>query len=147
MLILKMITLKTSSRHMWNVMMKLTMKTFGKQRFATVMQGFVIQRTILLTILSYINSPETTEVTDTESTVISTWTGFKLVGDNIDKNLRPSFQRLNKQTILLHYLYAVADIIDFSTLSDVVPENITIDPSTFLSNHTNFEALHQKFKF
>ena len=93
-------------------------------------------------------SSETTEVTDTESTVVSTWTGFKLVGDNIDKNLRPSFQRLNKQTISLHYFhtYAVADRIDFSTLSDVVPENITIDPSTFLPNHADLEALHQEFQ-
>ena len=95
-----------------------------------------------------LHSSEATEVTDTESTVISAWNGFKLVGDNIDKNLRPSFQRLNKQTVSLHYFhtYAVADRIDFSTLSDVVPESITVNPSTFLPDYNDLEALHEEFQ-
>jgi len=41
----------------------------------------------------------------------SVWNGFKIVGDNIDKNVRPSFQRAQHQTKSLHYFnsYAVRD--------------------------------------
>lgn len=41
----------------------------------------------------------------------SCWRGFKLVGDNLDKNIRPSFQRFNNRTDSLHYFhhYALLD--------------------------------------
>ena len=49
------------------------------------------------------------------------WCGFKIVDDNFDKNFRRTFQRLDYQTISLHYfhLYAVKDRIDLNHLSDV----------------------------
>lgn len=95
-----------------------------------------------------LHSSEATKVTDTDSTLIPAWNSFKLVGDNIDKILRPSFQCLHKQTVHCTYshTYAVADRIDFSTLSDVVPESITIDTSTFLPDYSDLEALHQEFQ-
>ena len=39
------------------------------------------------------------------------WTGFKVVGDNLGKNIHPSFSRLNTKTKSLHYFhyYAVLD--------------------------------------
>ena len=51
---------------------------------------------------------------------------FKIVADNIDKNVRPSYQRINRQTVSLHYVHALAvyDRIDFLALSDVVPSSI-----------------------
>ena len=59
---------------------------------------------------------------------------YKIVGNNIDKNIRASFQRLDHQTKLLHYFYsfAVKDHIDFSTLSEVTPHYVKIEPATLL---------------
>ena len=56
--------------------------------------------------------------------IATSWTGFKLIGDNIDKNVHPSFQRLNYHTVQsLHYFHAYAclDRIDFSNLDDLSP--------------------------
>uniref|UniRef100_A0A1X7U296 DUF6589 domain-containing protein n=1 Tax=Amphimedon queenslandica TaxID=400682 RepID=A0A1X7U296_AMPQE len=48
------------------------------------------------------------------------WNGFKIVGDNIDKNIVPRDRRIDKQTSSLHcfHLYAVKDRVDFSGISD-----------------------------
>ena len=40
---------------------------------------------------------------DDESDAVLKWQGFKIVGDNIDKSFRPSYQRTNSQTISLHF--------------------------------------------
>ena len=52
--------------------------------------------------------------------MLPTWDGFKLVGDNIDKNIRPSEQRIDRQTRSLHYFhsFAVRDRVNFSNTSD-----------------------------
>ena len=54
----------------------------------------------------------------------SKWQGFKVVGDNIDKNVRRRHQTLERTTKSLHYFntYAVADRVDFSGLSESRPE-------------------------
>eukprot|EP00731_Ephydatia_muelleri_P005134 Em0002g1310a len=46
------------------------------------------------------------------------WFGFRLVGDNIDKSIKPRDMRLSNQSNLLHYfnVYAVRDRIDFHDL-------------------------------
>ena len=46
------------------------------------------------------------------------WLGFKIVIDNIDKNLRPSYQRCDNKTISMHAcnMYACLDQINFSSL-------------------------------
>ena len=51
------------------------------------------------------------------------WDGFKLVRDNIDKNIPASYQRFDPKTQSLHYfhVYAVLDRVDFSGLSDEAP--------------------------
>lgn len=51
------------------------------------------------------------------------WNGFKLVGDNIDKNYRQSFNRMDKKTTSIHYFhyYAVRDRIDLSACSEAQP--------------------------
>ncbi len=43
------------------------------------------------------------------------WSGFKIVGNNIDKNIRPSLQRLTHQTKSLRFFhsYAVKDRVNF----------------------------------
>ena len=52
------------------------------------------------------------------------WHGFKFVGDNIDRNFRPSFSRSDKTTLSLHcfHYYAVLDRVNLSLLSDVAPD-------------------------
>ena len=62
------------------------------------------------------------------------WSGFRIVGDNVDKNIRPSFQRCDRQTKSLHYFhsFAVKDRVDFQTLSDATPINPPIDSSKLL---------------
>jgi len=49
--------------------------------------------------------------------------GFKLVGDNIDKNYRRSFHHIDKNTTSIHYFhhYAVRDRIDLSGCSEALP--------------------------
>lgn len=49
--------------------------------------------------------------------------GFTIVGDNIDKNFRPSYQRQDRQTKSVHYFhsYAVKNRVDVSALSDARP--------------------------
>ena len=47
------------------------------------------------------------------------WSGFKIVIDNIDMNVRPRHQTFERQTKSVHYVnsYAVRDRIDLSTCS------------------------------
>ena len=74
------------------------------------------------------------DATRVEESGITKWSGFKLVGDNIDKTIKPRDMQLNKQATSLHYfnVYAVKDRIDFSHLSSnatiIFPEDITYDP-------------------
>ncbi len=51
-----------------------------------------------------------------------TFPSFKLVGDNIDKEVKPRDMRSDHQTKSLHYFhsYAVLDRIDLSGVSDIV---------------------------
>ena len=50
----------------------------------------------------------------------SSWCGFKIIDDNIDKNVKPRYYRSDKQVHSLHYYhsYAVKDRIDFSSSPD-----------------------------
>ena len=49
--------------------------------------------------------------------------GYKIVGDNIDKNVRPRYARQDNNTLSLHcyHSYAVRDRVSVSGLSDKVP--------------------------
>lgn len=68
---------------------------------------------------------------DTEVQQKAEWNGFILVGDNWDKNVRPSFQRITRQTRSLHefHSYAVKDRVDWSQSSDAgrCPSTIKLD--------------------
>ena len=50
----------------------------------------------------------------------SSWKGFKVVGDNLDKTVRPRRQRFDERTKSLHYFnsMAILDRVDMSKLSD-----------------------------
>ena len=94
------------------------------------------------------NDPES-NVNDTQhkENTPHSWTGYKIVGDNVDKNIRPSFQRTDRQTKSLHYFHACAakDRIDFSLLSDATPTEVVIDLRSLLPNDNDVAAIKEDF--
>lgn len=77
----------------------------------------------------------TNPVPTEEMQSMPTWNGLKLVGDNWDRNLHPSFQRQDHQTRSLHYFnsYAVRDRLNLSAASDEPKPPLTsVAPSVFL---------------
>lgn len=70
---------------------------------------------------------------DTTSVSGSKCKGYVIVVDNVDKNLRPSHQREDRQTKSLHitHSYAVKNRVDVSMLSDEPPSAI-VSPDLFL---------------
>ena len=64
------------------------------------------------------------------------WFEFKIVGDNLDKNVRPSFQSFDWQTKSFHHFhsFAVRDRIDFSSASTVMPSNMHLPLQHFFLN-------------
>lgn len=54
--------------------------------------------------------------------------GFRLCGDNLDKNIRRRHMRSDRRTESLHYflIYAVQNRVDFSALSDVRIDNSSV---------------------
>lgn len=79
---------------------------------------------------------------------VGCWNGFKIVGDNVDKNLRRSFQRCDRTTVSLHYFHvcAVRDRVDFSSLSNIRPTDVLIDPITFLPNTADLNSIKEEFQ-
>ena len=72
------------------------------------------------------------------------WAGYKFVGDNIDKNIKPRFQRYENRGQSLHYFhgYAVRDRVDLASLSDKPPPTPTsLDPSSFLPSASELSGL------
>ena len=88
------------------------------------------------------------EIGEQSREVSHEWNGFKIVGDNIDKNIRPSFQRINHQTVSLHYFHscAVSDRINLSSLSDVAPSEVLLNPASFLPNAMDLDAVKKEFQ-
>ena len=74
--------------------------------------------------------------------------GYVVVGDNIDKNVRPSFQRHDRTTQSLHYFhsYAVLDRINVAGLSDDLPSSIDISPEKILPSADDVEKLLGDFE-
>ena len=73
------------------------------------------------------------------------WSGYKLVGDNIDKNFRRSFQRHDKKTISMHafHMYAVKDRVDFSSHSDIAPAAAHVDVTKLLIGEAQIVKLNK----
>lgn len=76
----------------------------------------------------------------------SVWTGFKIVGDNLDKNFRRTYQRIDYQTISHHYfhMYAVQDRVDLSAYSDLPKEGV-IDVTKLLPSDTDHSQMRKDF--
>ena len=91
-------------------------------------------------------SEENEENTDTiseDNSTQSEWNGFTIVIDNLDKNIRRSFQRIDFQTRSLHICnaYAVKDRVNFSTLSDEPGNNFIVDLEQLLPNTHDLSSL------
>ena len=78
---------------------------------------------------------------------INEWKGFKIIGDNIDKNIHRSYQRIGRTTQSLHYFHACAvlDRVDFSGLSDEPPQPSIVDPLEFLPSQSDITLVKQDF--
>ena len=69
---------------------------------------------------------------DVESNDDQDTAGYKIVIDNVDKNVRPRYMTFEKRTQSLHYCngYAVKDRVNTSQLSDtppLTPESISTE--------------------
>ena len=79
------------------------------------------------------------------------WFGFKITGDNIDKNIRASFQRSDHGTVSLHHFHSFAsrDRLDLSNFSDKDPDLSTvigdIDAEKFLPSEQDIEIIKEEF--
>ena len=77
------------------------------------------------------------------------WLGFKIVGDHIDKNLRPRHQTIDKQTQSLHYFncYASLDRVDLSSFSSDRPsvDLQSLDIESVLPSSEDFEQILYNF--
>ena len=77
------------------------------------------------------------------------WYGFKLVGDNIDKNVRPRHQTLQRQTQSFHYFnsYAIKDRLDLFVMSDnpSAQDVEAIDVNTILPSAEDHEEILKNF--
>ena len=74
--------------------------------------------------------------------------GYCDVGYNVDKNIRPSYQRQDHTTNSLHYFhaYAVKNRIDISTFSDDCPDSLEISPDKILPTQTDLKELLDDFE-
>ena len=84
-----------------------------------------------------------TSVLELGSSIPANWSGFKIVGDNVDKNFRPSTQRHDNETKSMHWfhLYAVKDRIDLSSYSDSTPNSPTIDVTKLLIHKDDLKQI------
>ena len=82
----------------------------------------VTAHTNTASVTTCINTASVTAHTNTASatghSIEGSCYGFAIVGYNIDKNVRPSYQREDRKTQSLHYFhsYAVKDRVDISSL-------------------------------
>lgn len=79
----------------------------------------------------------------------SSLTTYKIVGDNIDKNIKPRDMRSDHQTKSLHYfhLYAVRDRIDLSKYEDnpSLPDIASINTDQLLPSEEDAQTLRSNF--
>jgi len=93
-------------------------------------------------------SGQSQPTTPSTSSSLSHPFGFVLVGDNIDKNIRPSYQRQDRSTQSLHYFhsYAALNRINISGLSDSRPSPTTISPDKILPDNSERQRLLGDFE-
>ena len=80
--------------------------------------------------------------TETVLSPQQSWIGFKFVGDNIDKRVKPRFQRSEIRGHDGHYFhgFAVKDRIDLSALSEEKPPRVEPQSSQLLPSNEDISA-------
>ena len=86
----------------------------------------------------------------TSSGIVTTYCeccGFVIVGDNLDKNFRPSHQREDRRTRSMHIFHscAIKNRVDVSSLSDK-PASAVLSVDAFLLNSEDIHKLQQDFE-
>ena len=73
--------------------------------------------------------------------------GYVIVGDNIDKNVRPSFQRTDRKTESWHcfHSYAVYNRVNISKLSDSMPSG-EVSVTSVLPNKQDLQRIFEDFE-
>ena len=85
------------------------------------------------------------------NTICKPYLCYKLIGDNIDKTIKPRDMRVDHQSQSLHYfnMYAVQDRVDLSHLSNesriMIIDPDEIDFSKFLPLAEDYEAITDNF--
>ena len=96
-----------------------------------------------------VSSDEDLPGTEQPSDRVPTLPTFKLVGDNLDKSVRPRDMRMDCQTQALHYfhMYAVRDRINLAEFTDnpSLPEVSLSDLKTILPTTQDQEVLQKNF--
>ena len=82
-----------------------------------------------------------------QSTANNDVRGFVIVGDNLDKNFRPSHQREDRQTQSLHLFHscAINNHVDVSSLSDK-PASAIMTADQFLLSKDDVSKVMQEFE-
>jgi len=82
-----------------------------------------------------------------ESEHVNSTFGFKLVGDNVDKDVKPRHMRINHQTKSLHYfnVLAIQDRIPTFHLSEERMSTPTLEINDFLPSNNDYTALKNSF--
>ena len=85
---------------------------------------------------------------DTVEQPLIPWNGFKLVGNNLDKNFHRRHQTFEKQTRSFHFFhyYAVKDRVQLAKMDDTAPEKpLKIKPELFLPTKAGLNGIESNF--
>ncbi len=121
------------------------------------MYVLIVQRLPVLFLLYYLGGIQVPDVSEpaalpSTSLAISQYLSYKLVADNLDKNIKARYLRVEgRRNQSLHYFHAIAvrDRIDFSSLPDVLPHSCLNSPKeralALLPSKDDDKALKQLF--
>ena len=78
----------------------------------------------------------------------SLWCGYKFVGDNVDKNVKPTYQRHERHGQSLHYFhsYASKDRVNLASFSDTPPPACTPEASVLLPSAEDLDCLRKEIR-
>lgn len=91
---------------------------------------------------------ETSSTVDTTIAINSrVCNGYKIVLDNFDRNIRASYQRIDRTTESFHcvHFYAALDRIDFSGFSDMLPTQKQVDLNSLLPTAAEVDIVKEHF--
>ena len=101
------------------------------------------------TLSSEVETPTPDETSETPTPITEdVVVGFKIVGDNIDKNVKPSRQRAEIKAQSLHYFhsYAVKDRVPVNGLSDNSPNNPTPNSADLLPSEEDLTCIRDEMR-